>query len=126
MARLTTCSHPGCPILTQGGRCPQHGSSAQPSASSRGYGSLWNRTSQHYRAAHPICEECRAQPSKVVDHLDGKGPAHDNRWSNLEALCIPCHNSRTLRYEGGRGNPKRARPVGMKKCRAHPECVGVR
>ncbi len=131
--RTAVCKRPACPILVRNDRplspCPagacayQH--AAGPSASERGYGGGWARISREYRLAHRMCEEDCGLPAEVVDHLDGAGPKGDNRWSNLEALCRAHHNARTLRYEGGWGNPKRPRPAGMKRCKRHPACVGA-
>lgn len=131
----TVCKRPSCPVLVLAGRpsspCPIGRACvylARPRAKTteRGYGSAWARVSREYRAAHPHCEEHGCdEASTVVDHLDGRGPRGDNRWSNLEALCRRHHNERTLRYEGGWGNPKVERPTGMKRCSAHAACRGV-
>ena len=67
-----------------------------------------------------------ARVHKIMDlKAPGSGESHRNRWSNLEALCRAHHNARTLRYEGGWGNPKVDRPSGMKWCRVHAACRGV-
>ena len=59
-----SCQHPGCPELVEVGAkyCEGH-KSLHPvhSASSRGYGSRWQKFRKHFLSAHPLCEECMKQ-----------------------------------------------------------------
>jgi len=132
---VKTCTTDGCPVLTKGGRCGgtccagrcRTKAPTQASAASRGYDDHWRKVRAAYLAAHPLCveDDCGAA-SAIADHLDGMGPLGErgSDWSNLEAVCKRCHNSRTLRYDGGWGNPRRPRPSMVSRCTAHPACRG--
>jgi len=60
----------------------------------------WQQCRAAYLRAHPVCVTCRARgmtiAAVVVDHMvpikDG-GARFD--WSNLQSLCVPCHNRKT-------------------------------
>jgi 5-methylcytosine-specific restriction protein A len=51
---------------------------------------------------HPVCKACEAlgstTPAVVADHVQ---PIKENGlrfdWSNLQALCVSCHNRKTAR-----------------------------
>ena len=74
----TPCRHPGCPNLVPAGTayCDEH-RSLHPEyvrgASSRGYGSAWQRVRRRFLQAHPLCEECLKQgrytKATDVDHI---------------------------------------------------------
>lgn len=106
------CTHPGCPELTNGGRCARHRreeqrayNRARGSSARQGYGSRWRRARAMYLAEHPLCEICRRsgklEPAAVVDHV----VAHRSGgsfWdeSNWQALCKPCHDRKTATHDG--------------------------
>lgn len=52
---------------------------------------------------YPLCAMCekagRVTPATVVDHLEEVATHPEKRleWDNLQALCAPCHNSKTAR-----------------------------
>lgn len=58
----------------------------------------WRRLSIYYRKLHPLCAQCelegRVTASQMVDHLKPTKthPELFFEWSNLRALCNPCHN----------------------------------
>lgn len=119
---LQLCVVAGCPNLVPYGRCPEHRSeqrrdsdARRPSAAARGYGHGWQSIRDDYLASHPQCEsdKCRQLPhwqrpaATDVDHLDGLGPRGDNSWSNLQALCHPCHSRKTALHDGGFGRRPR-------------------
>lgn len=58
----------------------------------------WKRLSAYYRRMHPLCEECekagRVEPARLTDHIKARRthPELSLEWSNLRALCWPCHN----------------------------------
>ncbi|SFM16718.1 HNH endonuclease [Shimia aestuarii] len=64
------------------------------------YGSdKWKRLSAQLRRDHPYCRQCgktSMQTTLQVDHIvplrDGGDPFDR---SNLQVLCIPCHNTKT-------------------------------
>jgi 5-methylcytosine-specific restriction protein A len=114
----SVCATPGCPELVEIGRyCRKCATKcatklAPPSRNERWkpYNSAaWRRKSAQYRAAHPICERCRLQPSAHVDHRDGRGPDGPRGLddSNLKALCKSCHSRKTATHDGGFGNPRK-------------------
>lgn len=85
------------------------------SAAKRGYGRDWRALRQKFLRANPLCAQCekrgRIKPAVEVDHiipLTQGGPRMDPR--NLQALCRPCHSSKTVREDGGFGRP--VKPVG--------------
>lgn len=101
------CSQPGCPALTDGGRCPDHRREAERkrgSAASRGYDHRWRKTRAAHLTHEPLCCEpgCFAGATDV-DHIDGLGPrgprGHDP--ANLRSYCHPHHSKRTARDQPG-------------------------
>ena len=60
----------------------------------------WRKLSQWYRKANPLCVKCTdkgfAKRVQIVDHII---PIEDGgeslATSNLQSLCIPCHNTKT-------------------------------
>jgi 5-methylcytosine-specific restriction enzyme A len=83
--------------------------SARPSPS-RVYGRRWQKLRLAYLASHPLCEcddaDC-IRPATIVDH---RRPHHGDAglmfaWTNLRAMCKPCHDAKTAARDGGFGNP---------------------
>lgn len=101
------CRHPGCPELVEPGKkyCVKHlplHPEAVRSASSRGYGSRWQKASKAYLQSHPLCAVCmkngRYTRATVVDHILPHRGDHKLFWdqSNWQSLCKPCHDRKTL------------------------------
>ena len=67
------------------------------------YTQAWKDARAAYRAKHPICEICGKAKSVIVDHIvelsDGCDPWDEN---NFQALCIACHNKKTVREKWDR------------------------
>jgi len=107
MAGKRVCSQPGCPALTDGGRCDAHNRAADKargSSTKRGYDAKWRRTRRRYLKAHPIC--CEPDCMRLatdVDHIDGLGPLGPDGHNpdNLRAYCHPHHSQRTARDQPG-------------------------
>ncbi len=100
------CRHPGCPNLVPRGKryCDVHASMHTDevrSASSRGYGSAWQKASKAFLQTHPLCEECaghgRYVKATVVDHIVPHRGDRKLFWdrSNWRALCKRCHDRKT-------------------------------
>ncbi len=76
------------------------------SAASRGYDGNWRRVRLAFLKAHPLCVFCRAagrvEAATVADHVVAVVDAPERRldWSNLRALCKPCHDRRTATEQG--------------------------
>lgn len=113
------CSRPGCPNLTDAGRCEEcrrQADQQRGTAAQRGYDSTWQRTRAAYLRSHPRCEcdDCQAlpygqRPTAVdVDHIDGLGPkgprGHDP--TNLRAMAHAHHSRRTARDQPGGWNAR--------------------
>lgn len=95
------CSKPGCPRLTDGGRCEQHKKQAEKeyeqsrgTAAERGYDATWARVRLMKMNADPLCERCllngRDVAAILVHHKDRN--SMNNREDNLESLCRDCHD----------------------------------
>jgi len=110
-----SCAEPGCPALAYGGpRCEKHRQAYEErlaarrdygeryrshdreydrgrgTAAARGYGAEWRPKRARFLAAHPTC--ICGQPAQHVHHLRARRDGGTDEWSNLVALCSPCHN----------------------------------
>lgn len=117
---LTTCAVPGCPELTEGGRCDSHRKAAERqrgSATARGYG---KRHRSRFRRAvlerDICCVLCREAGlwvlATVADHhplsrreltdrgMDPDDPQHGR------GLCVQCHNRQTAVNQPGGFNQR--------------------
>jgi 5-methylcytosine-specific restriction enzyme A len=107
------CSYPGCPVLVDSGRCDKHKKqerkeidSRRGTAHERGYDARWRRASADFRRAHPLCIDClsrgRSTAASVVDHIVPHRGDKVLFWDqrNWQALCKPCHDSKTAREDG--------------------------
>ena len=114
----TPCRYPGCrAVLAIPGYCDRHRAAVH-----RVYGrarrwfdeertfyasTAWRAVRETFLRAHPLCCRCGAEarltPARVVDHVT---PIKDGgarfEWSNLQALCVPCHNAKTARESAQR------------------------
>lgn len=69
----------------------------------------WRSIRKWYVKRNPLCVECKAKglatPVQIVDHIveikDGGDPLC---VTNLQSLCIPCHNSKTAHRSAERVN----------------------
>lgn len=110
----TVCSKPGCPKLTETGRCTEHraeADAARGTARQRGYG---RGHEQRFRpgvlARDPVCVLCHLAPSVHADHhplsrrqlvtagLDPDDPQYGR------GLCGPCHSRHTATEQPGGWN----------------------
>ena len=115
----TPCGQPGCGALSHDRFCEQHSqihnkrneAARRQQADYREQKAKYN--SKQWRALRrvvlkeePLCRICKQQgiisESKHVDHIDSNW-TNDKR-SNLQGLCVPCHSSKTCREDGGFGN----------------------
>lgn len=90
------------------------------SASSRGYGTAWQKARRTFLAENPLCcrcqEEGRVEPATVVDHIERHKGDQALFWdrTNWQALCKPHHDRDKQREErrGYRvGNDVSGRPL---------------
>ena len=69
---------------------------SRPSSAARGYGYQWKKLRRQVLADFPFCFHC-GQLAKHVDHVKPlrQGGSHDP--SNLQPLCVSCHNKKIYR-----------------------------
>lgn len=105
------CRHPGCGQLVQDGSgyCGKHKSERNAgkfaderrgSRQERGYGAEWDRVRKLIlRRDKGLCQPClklgRPRPAKQVDHVVPKFEGGTDDESNLQAICIACHQAKT-------------------------------
>jgi len=108
------CPHPGCPVLTNGGRCKEHQGvkhaaidARRGSPSERGYDRAWQQLRKLKLSTDPWCEikthcanlSLTQQLATEVDHIQTVRDHPELRlvWSNLRSACKRCHSARTMR-----------------------------
>lgn len=118
---LRPCAVPGCRALVTNGRCPRHLAQYQdrqaearaeydtrrPTRVVPTWQEEWRRLRGRYLQVNPICS-C-GQTATEVHHMV---PVRQDatlalRWSNLRAMCKPCHSRLTATTDGGYGHPRR-------------------
>lgn len=81
------------------------------SAAARGYDRKWRFVRAKFLRAHPNCA-CGAAATDV-DHVLPLASGGTHAWSNLRALCRPCHSRKTATVDGGFGNAKKSLGAGV-------------
>lgn len=72
----------------------------------RGYGTAWDRKRKRIlkRDQH-LCQPClsadRLTPASQVDHITSKAKGGTDDDDNLQAICGPCHEAKTIAEKGG-------------------------
>jgi 5-methylcytosine-specific restriction enzyme A len=99
------CPVQNCPNRTNGGLCPEHANKKQHARFNYTWQRLyrrtaWKRLRERVLFEEPICGDCkrdgRITASQDVHHL--KRPTNETQFyerANLQALCRPCHSTRT-------------------------------
>ena len=80
---------------------------AKTSPTSRGYGAAWVKLRKAIMARDKhLCQPClrlnRATPATAVDHITPKAKGGTDSPGNLQAICTPCHDAKTIVDAGGR------------------------
>ena len=90
-------AHSGaCPALIAARRGANRPPDNRPDSTARGYDWTWERLSRMIRRERPICEHCGVAPSRMVDHIVPlRAGGARLEVENLQALCLPCHASKT-------------------------------
>ena len=76
----------------------------------RGYGTAWDKLRKAIlsRDCH-LCQPCKANgrivPATQVDHIKPKAKGGTDEAGNLQAICAPCHQAKTIRDAGGKVKP---------------------
>jgi len=80
---------------------------AKTSRHERGYGREWTRLRKLIleRDKH-LCQPClktnRVTAATQVDHITPKAKGGTDAESNLQSICTPCHDAKTITDAGGR------------------------
>ncbi len=99
------CRYSGCPKLTdhKSGYCADHRKMMQQHYDhfARGYDNHkrydenWRRIRNRYIASHSLCERCQSQgrfaEAKLVHHIKPLAEGGTHEESNLQSLCVSCH-----------------------------------
>lgn len=95
------CAEGSCPEIVAGKAryCEEHRHLASQQKARAVYDAAfygraeWKRLRAAYRKRHPLCARCRRRASEHVHHKIPRRvrPDLSLSWSNLEALCAPCH-----------------------------------
>lgn len=111
MPILRQCPAPGCRVLVESGKCPEHrreDSRRRGSPSSRGYGRRWARWRETYiqnEITFPFCPDCgrlfRNSTDIELHHKLKVADRPDLMYDpdNILPLCHRCHSARTARGE---------------------------
>jgi len=110
----TPCLHPGCREINYAGYCKKHKREKaaevdrdRPSSNSRGYNYKWQKSRVPFLKAHPLCVYCKTKgiitAARVVDHIVPHKGDMNRFWdkTNWQALCISCHNRKSVTEPGG-------------------------
>ena len=111
------CRQSGCAALTADGWCDEHRKARakrydaeRGSAAKRGYGARWRKARATYLKRHPLCLACEANgrltAANTVDHIIPHRGDMRLFWDreNWQALCKPCHDSKTATEDGRWGS----------------------
>jgi len=83
--------------------------SLRGSSGQRGYDRKWQKLRKYFREISPLCEICLLNGLTIemfdVDHIIPISVDRSLRLkiSNLQSLCRPCHNAKTMRDRGKGG-----------------------
>jgi len=95
------CAHPTCPRLIEAPRvrCQEHQAEREAGRRQRGLtgsrGSTWRWRKLRRRILERdgyCCVKCDAPYPLEVDHINGD--PENNRSTNLQTLCVPCHHDK--------------------------------
>jgi len=110
---LRPCKEYGCKALVKRGYCELHSNirkekyrnnnklydQARGSRHVRGYDTRWTKFRLYYLRQHPICSKC-ANPATLIHHIvDLKKHGDKYEDSNLQPLCVACHNKIHKRHK---------------------------
>ena len=105
------CRYRGCPAIVEGnlggGYCPEHRRQVRKERDARRSGprpyssAHWQRLRRLVLGREPLCRICMADgrvvEATVVDHITPLADGGTNDVTNLQPLCKPCHDRKTMR-----------------------------
>jgi hypothetical protein len=95
------CNNSHCPNVADKGKrfcnkCKKENAKEKESPHELGYDRQWATVSKMVRRNEPICRMCKTKLAKHVDHIVPlKEGGERLALSNLQPLCIECHNLKT-------------------------------
>lgn len=113
------CAAPGCPTLIDHGTayCDGHQNKAwkpydrqRGTSTERGYDARWRKVRDAKLRRDPLCERCedlgRTRAADLVHHIVPVEQAPHLRLadSNLQSLCVPCHQQIHAEMERTKGD----------------------
>ncbi len=109
------CTHPGCGVLTNSGRCADHPRISTRSTHAKEYNKLyktarWKRERRAHLNKHPLCVYCDQKGitklAVILDHITPHKGDITLFWDrkNRQGLCKQCHDRKTATHDGGFGN----------------------
>jgi 5-methylcytosine-specific restriction protein A len=81
----------------------------------RGYGASWDKLRKQIMERDAgLCQPCKYTPAHAVDHITSKAKAAKLKWAqaqiddprNLQAICSPCHLTKSNEEQGKTLRPK--------------------
>ena len=119
------CAERGCSNLVyKGSRCDSHrlprAVDGLPNSTARGYGYNWKiKVRDPYLALHPWCADPYGKHqgvlvhARIVDHKIPRRQGGTDIKSNLQGLCVNCHNYKTAIDGSKGGGRKNSKDVGL-------------
>ena len=68
---------------------------------SKARGGTWSRIAKHHKMVHVQCAHCGSVADLETDHIKPLHRGGTNEWTNLQSLCVSCHQAKTAREAGG-------------------------
>lgn len=80
---------------------------SRESRHARGYGTAWDKLRKRIlQRDRDLCQPCLAKghvkPASQVDHIKPKAKGGTDADDNLQAICTPCHEAKTITDAGGK------------------------
>jgi len=118
---LNNCKFPGCAKGATGEYCDEHKTKTESAVRKRTrrnphnhlYGRKWKKRSKQYLKKNPLCVHCLERgetvAAEMVDHIEPHKGDLLLFWlvSNWQGLCLSCHSTKTVLFDGGFGRPRR-------------------
>jgi len=113
---LRPCKQIGCKELSKNTYCElhtKHYDTKRGNSAERGYGAKWRKYRITFLSLNPFCVRCLEKNihtlATVVDHIKPHKGNMTLFWdsNNHQGLCKGCHDTKTVKEDGGFGRPMR-------------------